>query len=147
MNYKQYLGKEYPSFTVEVEKGRLRFFADAVGEEDALYREESAAQDSGYKSLPVSLTFPFTITMDAGQSFNVLEDMSIPTEKAIHGEQGFVYHKPICAGDVISGTQKVLDIYEKKGGALLFIVTETSLTNQRKESVCDLQSTIVIRNG
>ncbi|MBC8258107.1 MAG: MaoC family dehydratase N-terminal domain-containing protein [SAR324 cluster bacterium] len=147
MDYKNYINKTYEPFTIEVEKGRLRFFAQAIGEQNPIYQEESTAQEAGYESIPAPLTFPFSITMDAGQSFNVLEDMGIPKTKAVHGEQGFIYHKPICADDVVTGQQKIVDIYEKKGGALLFIVTEISLSNQRNEPVCDLQSTIVVRNG
>jgi hypothetical protein len=85
--------------------------------------------------------------MDAGQSFNALEDMGIQKNKAVHGEQGFKYYKAICAGDVVTGQQKITDIYEKKGGALLFIVMEISLSNQLNELVCELQSTIVVRNA
>ncbi len=51
------------------------------------------------------------------------------------------------AGDVVTGQQKITDIYEKKGGALLFIVMEISLSNQLNELVCELQSTIVVRNA
>ncbi len=147
MDYKKYINKTYEVFTIEVEKGRLRAFAGAIGEQDAIYSDESSAKAAGYTSIPAPLTFPFSITMDAGQSFNALEDMGIQKTKAVHGEQGFKYYKAICAGDVVTGQQKITDIYEKKGGALLFIVMEISLSNQLNELVCELQSTIVVRNA
>jgi acyl dehydratase len=147
MAYSDYIGREYEPFTVDVEKGRIRFFADAIGEEDPIYRDEEAARAAGYPGIPVPPTFPFTITMDADQSFNILHDMGIPVTKAVHGAQSFTYHRPICAGDVITGRQRVADVFEKKGGALLFIIAETALENERGEHVCDLQSTIVVRNG
>lgn len=147
MAYEEYVGKAYEPFEVEVEKGRLRFFAKAIGSDDPIYCDEDAARSAGYAGLPAPPTFAFSITMDAGQSFNVLEDMGIPLPKAVHGAQGFTYHKPIIAGDVISGQQVISKIYEKKGGALLFIETDIELKNQNGETVCDLQSTIVVRNG
>ena len=93
MDYKKYINKTYEAFTIEVEKGRLRAFAGAIGEQDAIYSDESSAKAAGYTSIPAPLTFPFSITMDAGQSFNALEDMGIQKTKAVHGEQGFIYYK------------------------------------------------------
>lgn len=147
MQYDQFIGKEYAPFAVEVEKGRICLFARAIGANDPIYSDEKAARAAGYPAIPAPPTFPYSITMDAGQSFNVLEDMGVLRETAVHGGQRFVYHKPICAGDTITGRQKIVNIYDKKGGALVFIETETRLLNQDAEVVCDLYSTIIVRNG
>lgn len=146
MDYAQFIGKVYPSFQVEIEKGRLRLFAKAAGLNDPIYVDEEAARKAGYTTLPAPPTFPYSITMEAGQSFNVLEDMGVPMRNAVHGGQGFTYHRSIEAGDVITGSQKVVNVYEKRGGALVFIETEITLANQKNERVCDLRSTIVVRN-
>jgi acyl dehydratase len=147
MSYDEFIGKEYEPFSIEVEKGRLRLFAKAAGIEDPVYSNEQAALDAGYSSLPAPPTFAYSVTMDAGQSFNVLEDMGIELSRAVHGGQSFRYHKAICAGDVISGHQLIKNISEKKGGALLFIETAFQLKNQHGEVVSDLASTIIVRNG
>lgn len=147
MAHEDFIGKEYEAFTVEVEKGRLRLFAKAVGLTDAVHSDEAAAKAAGYDSLVAPPTLAYSLTLDAGQSFNILEDMGIDLPRAVHGGQSFTYHKPIIAGDVITGRQKVTNVYEKKGGALLFIEAETGLDNQRGERVCDLHSTIVVRQG
>ncbi len=140
------IGKEYAPFTIEVEKGRIAQFAKSIGEENSVYFDEKAAKSAGYRGILAPLTFPFTITMDAGQSFNVLEDMGIDKTNAVHGEQGFTYHSDICAGDIITGQQKITDMYDKKNGALWFIVTNIKLTNQDATHVADLHSVIVVRN-
>jgi acyl dehydratase len=141
-----YIGKEYPSFTVEVEKGRLGFFARSIGDDNPVYQDEAVAKAAGFRSIPAPLTFPFSIMMDAGQGTIVLEDMDIDITKSVHGEQIFEYHSDICAGDVITGRQKILDMFEKKGGALQFIVTEIRLENQHGKHVCDFRTVIVVRN-
>ncbi len=141
------IGKEYAPFTLEVEKGRIRQFAHAIGDDSPLWRDEKAANSQGFQAIPAPPTFGFTLAMDANQPFLVLEDMQIDKRKSMHGEQIFIYHAPILAGDVITGQQKIVDMYEKKGGALQFIVTETRLTNQRNQPVADLRSVIVVRNG
>ncbi len=147
MSYEDFIGKEYPSFTAEIEKGRIRQFANAIGETNPVYNDEKAASDAGYKSLPAPPTFSFAIAMEAGQSFNILEDMEIPVTRAVHGAQGFTYKQAICAGDEITGIQKITNVFEKKGGALLFIEAEIGMVNQNGDSVCDLQTTVIVRNG
>ncbi len=143
----QFLGKEYPKFSVDVEKGRIAQFARSIGADDPVFFDETAAKHQGYRAIPAPPTFGYTITMDAGQSFNVLEDMGVEKSKAVHGEQGFTYFGDICAGDTITGRQKITDLYDKKNGALIFFVTETKLENQLGDHVVDLHSVIVIRNG
>ena len=140
------VGKTYAPFTVEVEKGRLRLFAKAIGETNPVYTDEAAARAAGYRSLPAPPTFGFTIAMDAEQPFLILDDLGVDKTRSMHGEQSFVYRNDICAGDVITGQQKVVEMYSKKGGALWFIVTETALVNQDKQPVCDLRTTIVVRS-
>lgn len=147
MNPKDWIGKDYPAFTVDVEKGRLRAFAQAIGENNPIHHDPEAAKKAGFASLVAPPTFAFTIIMDAGQSFNILAEMGIEKTRAVHGEQHFTYHRPILAGDVISGRQRIVDMYDKKNGALWFIVADVSLANQRGEAVCDLRSVIVVRNG
>jgi acyl dehydratase len=147
MGGQELIGKEYPPFIAAVEKGRIRQFAKAIGETDPIYFDETAAKAAGFRSLPVPPTFPFSLAMDADQPLLVLNDLGVDKTKTVHGEQSFAYHGDICAGDVITGRQRVVDIYEKKGGTLRFIVTTTRMDNQAAEHVCDLRSVIVVRAG
>jgi acyl dehydratase len=51
----------------------------------------------------------------------------------LHGEQEFVYHRPVYVGDVLSGEGSVVDAYtkESKGKTMTFIVTETVWKDDR----------------
>src|SRR5574340_1241381 len=116
------IGKEYPPFAVEIEKRWVRQFAQAVGDPNPIYRDEAAAKEAGYRSLPCPPTFPFAVVMEANQSFMILDELGIDKRRAMHAEQGFTYHADICAGDTLTGRQKVVDVYDKKNGALEFLV-------------------------
>lgn len=140
------IGKEYPAFTVEVEKRWVRSFAEAIGETDPVYFDETAAKAAGYRSLPAPPTFPFAMIMERNQSFMILDELGIDKRRAMHAEQSFTYHTDLCAGDVLTGRQRVVDVYDKKNGALEFLVTDIRLDNQRGEHVCDLRTTVVVRN-
>ena len=143
---KSIIGKEYAPFMVEIEKRWVRSFAEAIGETDPVYFDESVAKARGYRSLPAPPTFPFAMIMERNQSFMLLDELGIDKRHAMHAEQSFAYHANLCAGDVVTGRQKVIDVYDKKNGALEFLVTEIRMENQRGEHVCDLRTTVVVRN-
>jgi acyl dehydratase len=144
---KKYIGHELTRFSVEVEKGRLRFFAKATGQEDPVYTDESAAWDAGYPSLPVPPTFLFCLEMEGPRPAETRELLGIDIARVLHGEQGFVYHAMAFAGDRLSYAGQIVDIYDRKGGALEFLVTETRVTNQHDALVAELRKVTVVRNA
>ena len=143
---KSFIGKTYPRFVFEVEKGRILQFADAIRDPNPIYRDTAVARAAGYRAIPAPPTFGYVAVMDHDQSFGLLRDLKVVILRVLHGEQWFTYQRPIYAGDLLTGETKVLDIYDKKGGALDFIVSETSLSNQTGERVCDMRTVIVVRN-
>ncbi|GGC59308.1 MaoC family dehydratase N-terminal domain-containing protein [Chelatococcus reniformis] len=132
---------------VEVEKGQLRFFANATGETNPIYFDETAAKAAGHPTLPAPPTFLFCLASLAPDTENVLGKLGVGIGRILHGEQRFTPAKAIYAGDTITLTTRVADMYEKKGGALDFIVQDTDATNQNGESVGSMRGVIVVRNG
>jgi hypothetical protein len=65
----------------------------------------------------------------------------------LHGEQQFSFERQIYAGDTIKLVTRIVDIYDKKGGALEFIVQETTAENQHAEPVGKTRTVTVVRNG
>jgi acyl dehydratase len=45
----------------------------------------------------------------------------------LHGEQEFRYHRMAYAGDELTARARFTDVYSKKGGALQFLVKETTV--------------------
>ncbi len=143
---KKDIGKEFPSITADVEKGRLRFFAKAIGENNPVYVDEEAAKNAGYASIPMPPTFFFSLKMDVPNPFENYENVGAPLAKILHANQDFTYHKPVVAGDSLTFDSYIADIYDKKGGALEFLVEKTKVTNQLGECVADMATTLVVRN-
>ncbi len=142
---KSLIGQSLGVTTAEVEKGRLRFFAKAIGETNPIYFDEAAAKDAGYKSLPVPPTFLMCLSGE-GRDINAqLKLYNFDLGRILHAEQSFVYHKPAVAGDTLTFEGKVVDVYEKKGGALQFVVSEIRVTNQDGEHIADVRSSLVQR--
>jgi acyl dehydratase len=142
----KHIGRTTTPQTVDVEKGRLKFFAKAIGETDPVYFDEAAAKQAGHKSLPAPPTFAFCLEMETNSLWDNIAAMGVPVGKILHGSQSFSYLAPIYAGDQITFVTKVSNIYAKKGGALEFIVEDTTATNQDGVEVAQLERVIVVRN-
>lgn len=143
---KKWIGHELPASVLPIERTRLQFFAKAIGETDPIYTDAAAARDAGYADLPAPPTFLFAAELDSGASNQLLDDLQIPLSKLLHGEQSFSYHKPACVGDTVTVRSVVSDIYDKKNGALEFVVKTSRATNQRDELVAELRTVIVCRH-
>lgn len=143
---KKWIGHELPASVIPIERSRLQFFAKAIGETDPVYTDAAAARDAGYPDLPAPPTFLFAAELDSGASNQLLDDLQIPLSKLLHGEQSFEFHRPACVGDTVTVRSTISDIYDKKNGALEFVVKTSRATNQRDELVAELRSVIVCRH-
>ncbi|MNG30561.1 hypothetical protein D3C84_1162000 [compost metagenome] len=92
-------------------------------------------------------TFLMCLNSELSDLRETLATLNMDLGRILHAEQAFEYHRMAYAGDTLSFESRVVDIYEKKGGALQFAVNETRVTNQKGEHVADLRGTIVQRNA
>jgi acyl dehydratase len=141
-----FVGTQLPATTLTVDAGRLRFFAKAIGETNPLYTDVEAAKAAGYADLPVPPTFLFSIELENPDQFRWVVDQGIDPRFVLHGEQSFTYHSIAHAGDTLTATPRIVDVYSKKGGALEFIVKNTTVTRADGSAVADLETVIVVRN-
>lgn len=131
------VGMELPDKVVEVEKGAIRRFAEAIGDENHKYHDEEYAK-SKYGALVAPPTFIVTLTMGLGG--DVKWEFG---RVGLHGGEEYEYFKPIKAGDTLTCKTKVTDIYEKKGrkGPMAFMIIESEVTNQDGELVAKMKRT------
>jgi acyl dehydratase len=141
-----FIGTQLPATTLTVDAGRLRFFAKAIGETNPLYTDVDAAKAAGYADLPVPPTFLFSIELENPDQFRWAADQGIDPRFVLHGEQSFTYHSIAYAGETLTATPRIVDVYSKKGGALEFIVKNTAVTRAGGSAVADLETVIVVRN-
>ncbi|MDD3937862.1 MaoC family dehydratase N-terminal domain-containing protein [Rhodoferax sp.] len=138
-------GAELTPFSVEVERGRLLAFAKATGQDNPVYFDEMAARAAGHPSLPVPPTFFFCLEMDGPNPMEIYERLGIDYAHVLHGEQHFVFHRMAFAGEVLCFKPRLADLYEKKGGALGFLVWETRVEDSAGAAVADLRTVMVVR--
>jgi len=144
---KKVIGKELPEQSFEIEKGKIREFARAIGDKNPLYYDENKAREAGFEGLAIPPTLPTVFTMASGMLMNVIKDLKIDLAKLLHGGQEFDYINPIKPGDTVTGKTKITNVIEKsgKGGTMDLIVLETTYVNQSYQTVLRDKCTIVVR--
>ena len=141
------IGHRFEPFTVEVEKGPMRLFAKAIGETDPIYTDEAAAVAAGYRGMRVPLTYLFCLETLSGWDDQLNLLLGTQDVASLHGEQRFEYFAPACSGDRLTFSRRVSDIYEKAGGRLDFLVTETEVVNQDDTLIARMISTGMVDRG
>lgn len=140
------IGRTYPERVVEIERTPLRAFARAIGETDAVYTDVQAARRAGHRDLPVPPTYLFGFNLALGDGdFEWIAELGVDHAAVLHGEQSFDYHETVCAGDVVLVRPRIADIYERKAGALQFIVRETAIVRADGAPIADMRETLVVR--
>ncbi|MFB7025789.1 MULTISPECIES: MaoC family dehydratase N-terminal domain-containing protein [unclassified Streptomyces] len=139
------IGSRTPEFSTVAERGRLGFFARATGQQDPVYYETEAAKAAGHRDLPVPPTFFFCLEMDNPDRGSFLADLGVDVRTILHAGQRFEFHEQAYAGDTLTFSTEVTDVYSKKGGALEFIVRATHVS-RAGAPIATLTSTIVVRD-
>jgi acyl dehydratase len=121
-------GRELPDFTVTVGREELRRFAVATSNGNAAYSDVEAARASGYPDLPLPPTYLFSLELRRPHPYALLDEIHVRRAQALHGEQSFRYLAMCFAGDTLTFTPRITDDYVRKGGALRFLVRQTTVT-------------------
>jgi hypothetical protein len=76
----------------------------------------------------------------------IVAALGIDLRRVMHVEQEFEYGAPIRGGDHVTVERRVVDIYDRKHGALEFVVVESAMHNADGVSVGRSKQWILVRN-
>lgn len=139
-----FVGRVYPpTEPYEVGREKIREFADAIGDENAAYRDPAAARALGYPDVIAPPTFPIVITMRAGAQIVTDPELGLDYSKVVHGEQRFAYQRPVRAGDVLQVVITVESARSASGNDILTNRADVRTTDG--ELVVTAFSTLVAR--
>lgn len=132
--------------SVELERGRLRFFAQTIGVTDPVYLDVEAARRAGHRDLPALPTFVgHSIELEIPNPLGWLVELGGDLMKTTHAEQSFTYFKLAYAGDSLVLNRRIADVYTRKNGALEFVVKRTAVM-RGEECLAEIDSTIALRH-
>ncbi len=133
------VGRTYPpSRPYEVGREKIREFADALGDDSAVYRDPEAAKALGHPDVLAPPTFPIIFALDAAMA--VLRDLGIDLARVVHGDQTFRYVRPLRPGDRLLTTVEIVGVKQLAGNDVLTVecVSATEEGEPVVTSVCTL---------
>jgi N-terminal half of MaoC dehydratase len=124
------IGAKTGAWRVTVERAPIANFARVLGDTNPVLADT-----------PAPPTFSFVMaywgaypedqppdqTTRTNPMHRIMGELHAQGALVLHGEQEFVYHRPIVSGDLLDGEQSITDMYEKETDAatMTFVVMET----------------------
>jgi acyl dehydratase len=157
------IGKPTSARKVRVERGPVEFFASSLKDANPVYHDADAAAAAGFDGIPAPPTFSFVMSHmgarveeqppdpSGGQNpmFQLMGERMKGGGLVLHGEQEFIYHRPIVEGDVLHSEARIVDAYEKesKGSNMLFVVMETQWRDESDTPVVTERFNLIHRRS
>ncbi|OLT23594.1 hypothetical protein BJF81_10560 [Ornithinimicrobium sp. CNJ-824] len=139
-----FAGREYPpAGPFPVSREEIADFAAAVGATAAAHRDPAAAQALGHRDVVAPPTFAVRLAQRCEAQLVQDPEAGIDFTRVVHGEEGFTHHRPIVAGDVLTGVLHVDRMREAGGHGM--VSTRVELTDDGGRPVTTVTSTIVVR--
>ena len=141
---KDFVGFQFPAVEACLSRAQLNFFAKATGQTNPIYFDHAAALKAGYPDLVAPPTWPALLDGLTNEGkLPVIEAMQLVLENVLHGEQAFEYFGLLFAEEKIQIHSEIVDIYDKKAGALEFIVQQNSYLRGSGEVILNSRYTLV----
>jgi acyl dehydratase len=137
-----YVGRQSEPIVLDVERGHIRRFAEAVGDPNPIYYDEAAARAAGHPRIPAPPTFAVALRANDPRG-----GIDLDWRKLLHGEQEFTFARPLYAGDrlTIVGRIAAADVKQTKSGTMDVMVLETIATDGDGARVFVARSTVLVR--
>ncbi len=149
------IGKSGDTIIMEVEKGAIKKYADAVEDFNPIYWNDEYAKNSRYGAIiapPGFFGWPTQWSKQGPTITKLREELLAAMAKAGYGrvlDGGIEYEFfcPVRAEDTLAALPKIISISERetKAGNLVFSVIETTYTNQNGDLVVKARSTLIHR--
>src|SRR5207237_8357566 len=103
------IGRTYGPFEpYEVALVKVREFAVALGDDNALYHDPAAARAVGYPHAIAPPTFAVVVSSPPRLALLRDEELGLRLERMLHTEQRFLYRRPIVVGDGLQANAEIV---------------------------------------
>ena len=140
-----FVGRSYPASGIyQVGREKIQEFAEAIGDDDAIYRDPGAARACGYSDVIAPPTFAIILSLRAQQVLVCDPELGLDYRRVVHGDQSFTHHRPIRAGDELVTTLHIDGVRAMGGNDLLTVRCE--ITDGAGAPVTTARSMLVVRD-
>lgn len=136
-------GKQYQEVSFTVDRDRVLAFADAIGEDNPVFREPAAAREAGHEGQLAPPTFVTVMQIMTSGQVVLDRDLGLDYARVVHGEQEYEWRRPVRVGDVLSAIPRLADVYAK--GPNEFLVIESEIRDESGETVVVARTTLLSR--
>ena len=136
-------GVEHEAGPFEVTREMVLAFSESTREQAPVFNDDAAAEAAGFPALvaPPTLCTLFVRRVE-------LPDIQLKFGRTrFHAGQRVQARAPIYAGDHLTASSHLKDVYAKTGrsGTMVFMVWETTFRNQHGDVVADVQESYAAR--
>lgn len=125
-----FVGRVFPlgePYVVGIEK--IREFAAAIGDDNPISHDTAAAKAAGHGGLVAPPTFAIAAVARAQDAVIFEPALGLDFSRVVHGDQRFVHHRPIIAGDVLNCVVIVDSVRSLGSNDVLTLRAELTLTD------------------
>lgn len=117
-----FVGRSYPpTEPYEVGREKIREFVSAIGDTNPVYTDPEAARALGHPDVIAPPTFVFAITFKSSDMVVRDPQLGLDYTRVVHGDQRFVYARPVRAGDRLHVESTIEGIKSLAGNDILDI--------------------------
>jgi acyl dehydratase len=148
MASKEMIGRVLSTGSATVSAEHVAAFARALGDANPLYLDAKAAEKGPFGTIVAPPTYPIAFMIEAmSGGMDTFLELGLNFMTLVHGEQEFEYTRPIRAGETLTLTGRIADVYEKAGGngVLDFVVLETEARDAGGQPVFFSRNTLISR--
>lgn len=139
-------GKTYPSIPpYVVSRAKIAEFAAAIGATDAAHTDPQVARQRGYADVIAPPTYAISIAQRADAAVVADPEAAIDYSRVVHGEQKFVHHRPLVAGDEITAATTVTRV--RSAGGHSMVTLETTISTLDGTPTTTATSLLVVRGN
>lgn len=150
---RSHAGTAMPAVTVQIERDRIRFFAQTLGIKDSVHQDVAAAHAAGYPDLlaPPSYLMAIEALAEGERVRRGLPGwqslLRCDMRYLLHGNEAYTYHSPVFAGDEVDFVTEFLAFQDKKGGTLEIAEIGLRVTHATRGNLISARRSLIHRLG
>ena len=134
-------------FELPIERGKVREFALAIGEDNPLFLDVDAARQAGLPDIIAPPTFTVTqIWIVSREERERRLGANLDYGRVLHGEQEFTYQRLPVAGETLTCHMRISKDFTKegkRGGSMRFVTYESKFTDAADQEVLTAFYTLI----
>lgn len=122
-----------------IDKTSIARYVHAISDLDPLYLDEEYARETEHGGVVAPPTFVFDLipaSAELGDDGRDLTRIKLPGYRLARAGNEYQFFRLVRPGDAVNRKRKIVDVYEKESkrvGTIIFVVYDTTYTNQEGE--------------